>query len=89
MGLGSASPSLLESNMTINVTQTHIDTGKKFICNNCPIALALQDVGLTGIAVSDSFIYHSEGWFRTPREVKKFIIDFDSGRVVKPFTFTL
>lgn len=79
--------------ITINVTADDIKKGFKGSCCSCPIALAAGRVlKHTQIVVpgghitvwQKQFIYKT---YSLTKKAKKFILDFDSGKNVKPFKF--
>jgi len=80
--------------MKIEVTQEHINKGKRKNCYRCPVALAIES------AIPDSWV--SVGWQtitvdkdqqyatqRTPTAVTEFINKFDRRKKVEPFEFVL
>ena len=83
--------------VTISVTQEHIDDGKPEECGSCPIALAILATipGACRVAVYDD---HANVWVPAgkgrsitldlPPEAGAFVLDFDAGEPVSPFTFT-
>lgn len=82
---------------TINVTIEHIEKGKKHDCGECPIALAIKEVVKDGVEFGvgtgrvtfqqpNSGEYHSE---YLPLVATGFIMGFDRGYPVVPFTFEL
>lgn len=83
--------------MKVKVTQTHINQGCRFSTVSCPIALAAKEkfhrrveVGLDDLGVfrsSSSVAGGSSVTYELPFKAQKFIIDFDNGKQVKPFTF--
>ncbi len=79
--------------MTIHVTQAHIDAGIRSECRLCPIALALQAAISRDVQVmSGSFLVFGGGGYvaslhALPEEVSVFIINFDEGSPVQPFSF--
>ena len=80
--------------MLINVTQEHIDNGLKRTCGKCPVALALLSAG-----APDPFVGKDMVWIDfsdpdcmgivLPKEAHNFIHEFDEGKKVEPFSFTL
>lgn len=86
----------------VKVTQEHIDRGKRRDCAKCPVTLAADelvkpDVHLT---TGKTYIYWCDPWIdRTgdlevqeavlPAAAIGFIVDFDMGTWVAPFTFTI
>lgn len=75
--------------MRIEVTQEHIDEGKKGSCACCPIALAAEAVGMDRPLVMRSSILLMELdiIYRLPQIAKDFITTFDHGGPVQPFSF--
>lgn len=76
----------------IQVTQEHIDNGKRRMTTCCPIALACRPKfgmvsvgsGLIGAMVDGE--YHT---YTMPEDAKLFVFAFDNGETVKPFTMIL
>jgi hypothetical protein len=78
------------SKMTINVTQADIDQGAPDCVDNCPIALAIiRAVGHPYVAVDRLHAKVSGREYRLPVTAQCFILDFDAGDSVAPFTFYL
>lgn len=80
--------------VTIEVTQRHIDEGEVGDCSLCPVARGTQDAfpGFKIVVGDDDIFIDEEGVglnYATPSIVRDFISDFDNGRLVHPFTFTL
>ena len=79
--------------MRVSVTAEHIARGCPEEGTRCPIALAVQEATGRETIVDGSFIscYTSKGLrsYRAPREVQKFICNFDAGRSVFPSTFII
>ena len=79
--------------MIIKVTKKHIKEGKCGSYRNCPIALALKSKGFTRVYVDggDVRAHNSAGFIdaNLPIRAMKFIVKFDSGRPVKPFSFRI
>lgn len=80
----------------IQVTQKHINKGKKQAYDRCPVALAVKDAGYSYAEVDQVTIeFGYELWNYSsmvpPRSVKRFVRKFDEkGRKhVKPFNFFL
>src|SRR5690348_452339 len=79
----------------IEVTQEDIDKGLKGNCSACPIALAVnRTIPGANSTVSDMFNHvYCPGVSRknadTPDDAAWFISDFDDGKPVEPFSFTL
>ena len=75
--------------ITIKLTQHHIDRGVRLSRFDCPISLALGDLGFSEILVDVDFIWF-DGWsHKTPTMVAEWIIAFDAGKEVRPFEFEL
>jgi hypothetical protein len=78
----------------VNVTQNHIDRGKRCNSERCPVALSILEVlpEVSYVAV-DERIYvelsDSGDYIKadTPDEVCSFARAFDKGKLVKPFSF--
>ena len=82
----------------IEVTQRHINKGKKGERKACPVYYAINEATGKDIGVGDEsfdFIYDYDKYrytyFKFPRSVKRFVAKFDElGRkAVKPFRFIL
>lgn len=80
----------------IRVTREHIQKGKACSHLECPLALAISektglvaDVGYSGTKLFKNGKPHLEAIFRHDDKLKKFIADFDVGKHVKGFTFTM
>lgn len=79
----------------IHVTQEDIDAGKACLGSVCPISMAIkrQRPTATRIETDMQLIRWSVGrrrYYRlTPRTAQQFIVDFDAGVKVKPFSFNL
>lgn len=77
--------------VTIDVTQEDIDAGSPNRCRSCPVARAVhRATGKPHIVVTRNEILLS-GWgrFPLPAIAAEFISEFDAGRPVSPFSFTL
>lgn len=83
--------------MIIRVTKQDIKNGKRGKCRTCPIALAVARktdsfARVTGDEISIFDTKHarkSTKRWSTPCEVQEFVINFDSGADVIPFSFEL
>lgn len=81
----------------ITVTADDIARGHREGCQNCPVAFALWRVALDAVdmvVMRDDVKFYRCGGGRNPirkfpREVTRFIDDFDAGRPVAPFSFSL
>jgi hypothetical protein len=74
--------------MKIQVTAEHIRDGQRCNSARCPIALALQEPAWEARAGAILAVL-SDGFYRLPYEVRKFMRDFDRGLPVEPFEFEL
>jgi hypothetical protein len=77
---------------TINVTQDDIDNGNVGDACACPVALALRRAFKTGgydFYVEDKCMFVNNYAYFNPPEVKNFIVNFDHGIKVEPFSFEL
>ena len=76
---------------TIDVTQEDIDQGERDKCRRCPIALAMKRVFPGKV----SLVYGTVAWVDLdryadlPDEAQQFIMYFDEGEPVEPFSFSL
>lgn len=82
----------------IDVTQDHIDNGKRYECNACPVALAFQkhinddysfEINDEYIDVVTKFNGYTQAEITVPCTVTAFVRDFDSIKPVKPFSFQI
>ena len=74
----------------ITVTRRDIERGKKGSPNSCPVALAVKRLGHKNVGVGLCSI----SWSGMPVAIMSmtaqyFIERFDSGKPVKPFSFTV
>ena len=70
------------------VTEKHIHDGKRGHCRLCPVALALKKK----YDVAAETVYYGGYYGNTallPIAAQKFIHNFDNGKPVKPFSFTI
>jgi hypothetical protein len=79
---------------TINVTQEHIDKGKKGKCRECPIALAVQEKCISEISVgviSGAIFFDDDSHPASEMAVEaiRFVWAFDLNGKVEPFSFDL
>ncbi len=88
--------------VTVAVTQAHIDAatscGSPYLSRTCPIARALNDhllpgmvAGVIGLEAILS-LEDEDQWIASidlPPEVGEFVLAFDGGYQVQPFTFTV
>jgi hypothetical protein len=79
--------------MKITVTQQHIDQGQKGSPTRDPIAFAMADAGLESPNAGVTHLrWYKDGrrqYVEVPREVYDFMLNFDTGRAVKPFEFQI
>ena len=79
--------------MKIEVKQEHIDKGLRRSKCGCPIALAMSDAGFEYPSVNPLRIVYHNGLntvgCEVPESAKQFILAFDVGECVKPFSFAL
>lgn len=78
----------------VHITQAHIDRGVIGNCTRCPIALGLKetfpaleiDVAFSAVHITTPECDHYR-YTTLHSSAKKFIVDFDDGKPVKPFSF--
>ena len=85
--------------VVVEVTAEDIAKGKREDCESCPIACALLRAAGTPRAFIDGNEMAAGDWdgvfplveqrVPVPPDAAGFIADFDDGRLVKPFTFTV
>jgi len=85
--------------VVVEVTAGDIAAGKREDCEGCPIACALRRAAGTPRAFVDGAELAAGNWdgvhpydsdrVRMPREAVDFVLDFDEGRDVRPFAFTV
>lgn len=83
--------------MKITVTQQNIDEAVHNNAECCPIALAVKDTTGNDVArvlVDDEFVWiHSVNSpsevYSLPKAAQNFVVNFDSGRIVRPMEFEL
>ena len=82
----------------IDVTQDHINNGKRYECNACPIALAFQkhinddysfEINDEYIDVVTKFNGYTQDEITVPYTVTAFVRNFDSRKPVEPFSFQI
>lgn len=77
--------------MTITVTQDCINEGLAARCTLCPVALAIKKqtgCGYVWVGGYSAYIDHGKS-IDLPLKARKFIKDFDYGKVRRPFSFEL
>lgn len=78
--------------MNYTVTQEHIDNGVACSPTHCPVANALHNPGQTvkvGYYGIDVEVGNIKKLYRVSHDLRQKIVDFDNGRKVLPFDFTL
>jgi hypothetical protein len=84
----------MSTTVTVTVTAEHIAAGVEFDCVRCPVALAMQE------ALPDADLANYASGFKVfrgsrateilfPDAVTRFVVAFDAGEPVEPFTFTV
>jgi hypothetical protein len=80
--------------MKITVTQQHINEGQRGSSARDPVAFAMIDAGclrphagVTHLSWQDAG--HKRYSAEVPRVVYEFMLEFDNGKLVEPFEFTL
>ncbi len=80
--------------MKITVEQRHIDAAVRPSCNRCPIALALNEQipsedGWIVNCLSVRRMWDHEERIDLPGNAGEFVKEYDAGRPVEPFAFTI
>jgi len=85
--------------VVVEVTAEDIEKGEKEECERCPIACALLRSAGTARAFVDGSEMAAGDWegmfpeiaqrVPMPPDAAEFVADFDEGRIVEPFTFTV
>lgn len=79
--------------LTINVDADCISSGTRSSGTSCPIALALKDAGLRDPYAEPDTLFFTLGAERAaivaPHKASIFMVAFDAGLLVEPFSFTL
>ena len=78
--------------MTITVTQKDIDDGYSQSITSCPIALSVNrafDQKVPFAVVNQGEVVIGVNHYPLPSPAKKFIVDFDAAKPVKPIEFEL
>lgn len=82
----------------VQITQEHINAGKKANCTSCPIALALRDGHIpseysvhvrVGVVHVISTAYNTFRTLLLGDVAKRFVERFDLGLLVEPFRFEM
>lgn len=75
--------------MIVQVAQCDINAGIRKVCYACPIALAIfREYGLRA-SVGSLMIVVENKQYAVPIDVAQFIVNFDLGYPIAPFTFEL
>lgn len=74
--------------MIITVTQEDIDNGEMCLTEKCPVALAVKRAIGRMVRVNACYIVADRN-YDTPFSASEFIVAFDAGKLVEPFTFEL
>ena len=75
--------------MRIEVTQEHIDKGRRHCLRLCPIALALREATGRVWSVSFDCLRPHRGRFYSANLTRSFMLRFDAGKPCEPFSFDL
>jgi hypothetical protein len=84
--------------LRVRVEQRHLCAGRATSCTRCPIALALCEqhpivpLGEWEVFSPDAIRVEEDGsayYYRLPPSAARFVRDFDAGREVEPFEFTM
>lgn len=76
--------------MLIEVTQADIDKGEASNCSECPVALAARRAFLSrNVSVNQVILCTNQDIYSLPKSARQFILDFDDGKPVKPFSFQI
>lgn len=81
--------------VTVEVTAEDIERGKPRAACDCPVALAAgrvfesPHVGVFRVGDDLDLFVLGFGQMRPSEEMRRFVDDFDAGRPVAPFTFTV
>jgi hypothetical protein len=81
--------------MKVDITQKHIDNGKRFSSFMCPLALALEDAcpgRRFSVGPSTATIFELDGeeqTYRLPPKAQEFVATFDRQLPVEPLGFEL
>lgn len=79
--------------ITVNVTKTGITKGKIYSTDSCPVARSLRALGARHVDVNNRTAYFTlkdkHYFVDLPQNVQNFILKFDTGDEVKPFSFRL
>lgn len=74
----------------VRVLRRHIEKGRRSSWTMCPVALALRERrGFSHAKVFEKEVENGASRLSVPADAERFIKRFDSGKPVKPATFTL
>ncbi len=73
--------------MLIQVTTDHIDKGRRFRPECCPIALAIIDAGFEDVRACSGYTLIGESRILLPEEANTFMLHFDCNIPIEPFEF--
>lgn len=75
----------------VNVTKTDIKMGTPNKMDSCPVALACKRAGMRGVSIYDSIVFcrGNRAYVAENYAVESFVVAFDKGNNVKPFSFTI
>ena len=79
--------------MLVQVTKDHIKRGHRKTSGNCPVALAIRELGYEYVVVGSMTCTYAKAYHLPsqggdlPSEVTRFIERFDNGVSVEPITF--
>ena len=75
--------------MKIKIKRKHIIDGEPESSLGCPIALALQEYGISNPDVGRKYVELGKKKVQLPESAQEFIKKFDDGSKVQPFSFEL
>lgn len=75
--------------MTINVTAEDIENGVPRSCLFCPVAQAVAKQTGLRVSVGAMWFFVEAVPHPTPEDVSNFVMKYDAGDKVEPFSFTL
>lgn len=74
----------------VTILSKHINAGKKANICECPIALAVLELYPNAcIHVYGNFLTINKIRYKLPNQARSFVLDFDIGKDVSPFTFIM
>lgn len=80
--------------LNVKVTSVDIEAGKKCSVSSCPIALAIQKALCKtntplDVAVCDNTVRIYDKVYKLPIRARRAVSDYDLGKGMEPFGFTL